>query len=215
MLDSWFFWCLVGFLTGYLLRVGWFLGKLHGVNIRKEESKSGGGTNLERSLFNAGYSKTKSKLMGKLTIVLDALKAAIVMYLAIQAFDSYTAQYFGEIGLTYHTMLAAVGLSLVFGNIASGGKGISTAMGVFVFLMPISLLLAFITHVVVRMIFKKPISYASVVAVSVLFLMRLLEIIFIDSASVLDWPNLFILIIFVLIYFRHWKNRQEWKKSGE
>jgi len=119
-------------LFGYLLGsvpTGVLLTKFFSkVDPRKVGSKNIGATNIFR---------TAGKALGILTLVGDVLKGMIPIGIAIQ------------LGVS-HLWIAIAGLSAFFGHIFpiflgfKGGKGVATALGVYVMISPIAVLIEFL-----------------------------------------------------------------------
>ncbi|MCK5110021.1 MAG: glycerol-3-phosphate 1-O-acyltransferase PlsY [Arcobacteraceae bacterium] len=106
--------------------------KFAGVNVQEQGSKSIGATNVLRVV-----KQTNPKLAKKLgiaTVLLDALKGAVVILIAMM------------MGFSIETLWAIAVLS-VLGHCYSvylnfeGGKGVATALGVFLVLIPIPTLI--------------------------------------------------------------------------
>ncbi len=122
-------------LFGYLLGsvpTGLILAKLFSrVDPRTAGSKNIGATNVFR---------TAGKSLGILTLVGDLLKGAIPIVIAVQ---------FGESNL----WIAVSGLSSFLGHIFpiflgfKGGKGVATALGVYLVISPIAVLIEFLVFV--------------------------------------------------------------------
>jgi glycerol-3-phosphate acyltransferase PlsY len=106
--------------------------KFAGVNIQESGSKSIGATNVLRVVKQENPALAKK--LGIATVVLDALKGAIVVVVGM------------VIGLPEETLWAIAVLS-VLGHcyslylIFEGGKGVATALGVFLVLIPIPTLI--------------------------------------------------------------------------
>lgn len=102
--------------------------KFAGVNVQESGSKSIGATNVLRVVKQTNPALAKK--LGIATVLLDALKGALVIIIAMLA------------GLTHETLWAIAVLS-VLGHCYSiylnfeGGKGVATALGVFLVLIPI------------------------------------------------------------------------------
>ena len=119
-------------LFGYLLGsvpTGLILSKLFSkADPRKVGSKNIGATNIFR---------TAGKSLGILTLVGDLLKGAIPVVVAIQWGES-------------HLWIAIAGLSPFLGHIFpiflgfKGGKGVATALGVYLIISPIAVLIEFL-----------------------------------------------------------------------
>ncbi len=106
--------------------------KFAGVNVQESGSKSIGATNVLRVVKQTNPQLAKK--LGIATVLLDALKGAIVILIAM------------ILGLELETLWAIAVLS-VLGHCYSvylnfeGGKGIATALGVFLVLIPIPTLI--------------------------------------------------------------------------
>ncbi len=126
-------------LFGYLLGsipVGLVLARLFSkVDPRKTGSQNIGATNVFR---------TAGKTLGILTLIGDAMKGAIPVWIATQ-----WVPYHSEWGMSRDLWIAIVGLSPFIGHIFpiflgfKGGKGVATALGVYLAISPIAVLLEF------------------------------------------------------------------------
>lgn len=114
---------VVALLVGYLLGsipTGPWLGRLAGVDVQRQGSRNSGATNVAR---------TVGKRAGLATLVGDALKGVVAVWFA------------GSIG-NGEWVSAAAGLTAILGHSFSiflrftGGKGVATALGVFLALAP-------------------------------------------------------------------------------
>jgi glycerol-3-phosphate acyltransferase PlsY len=126
---------------------GLLLGKVFGVDIRTTGSGNIGATNVYRTL---------GRKVGVMTLVGDCLKGLIPVLVAKQ------------MGLP-DLGIALVGLAAFFGHVYTvflgfkGGKGVATALGVFLGLSPLSVLLTLAVFVLV--LFKwRYVSLGSIVA---------------------------------------------------
>ena len=137
--------------------VGVILGKLKGVDPRKTGSGNIGATNVMRA---AG------KVFGIITLICDAAKGFIPVVLTI---------YMGEFEYT----VGMVGLAVFLGHLFpvflrfKGGKGVATALGVYLALSPMSVLGSFVVFAVVLAIwrFVSLASIAGAVAMPLAFLL--------------------------------------------
>ncbi len=114
---------VLGFLCGSI-PFSWFLGRLRGVDLRQTGSGNPGATNLLRSC---------GKGMGIAGLLLDALKGAVPVYIALlSGLDPWVP--------------GGVVLSAVLGHVFmpwfgfSGGKGVATALGGLLVLAPMPVL---------------------------------------------------------------------------
>jgi acyl phosphate:glycerol-3-phosphate acyltransferase len=124
-------------LFGYLLGsipVGLVLARLFSkVDPRKTGSQNIGATNVFR---------TAGKKLGVLTLIGDAMKGAIPVWIAAQWVPDHS-----QWGMSRDLWIAIVGLSPFLGHIFPiflgfrGGKGVATALGVYLAISPIAVLL--------------------------------------------------------------------------
>ena len=135
---------------------GFIIGKLNGVDVRKEGSKNIGATNVTRCV---------GKKAGKLCFALDFFKGALPV-LAAQWL-------FAESGSWLEYTVIATLFAAVIGHMFpiflkfKGGKGVSTAAGAVMALTPIPLLIALVVWVVVFLV-SRFVSLASIAAAIVL-----------------------------------------------
>jgi acyl phosphate:glycerol-3-phosphate acyltransferase len=132
-------WSLAAALVGYLLGslpFGYVVARAHGVDIFKEGSGNPGATNVKRVLgekFGA-----KGKRAGNLVFALDAVKGAIAAGWPLFApfADATIQQHLGLVGV----IAAVLGHSFSIFTKFKGGKGVATAAGGLVVLIPIACL---------------------------------------------------------------------------
>lgn len=127
-------------LFGYLLGsvpVGLILARFFSeVDPRQEGSKNIGATNIFR---------TAGKKLGVLTLIGDAMKGAIPVWIATQ-WIPYGSQW----GMSRDLWIAIAGLTPFIGHIFpiflgfKGGKGVATALGIYFVISPIAVLLEFL-----------------------------------------------------------------------
>lgn len=142
--------CVAAYLLGSIPS-GLLLGKAYGIDVRKEGSGNIGATNLYR---------TVGRKVGMLTLMCDCLKGFIpVLLVTLSAMPAGYA--------------AWVGLAAFCGHVFSvflrfkGGKGVATALGVFLALSPLSVIIALGVFLV--LVFKwRYISLGSIVAAAVM-----------------------------------------------
>ncbi|MBM9578829.1 glycerol-3-phosphate acyltransferase [Leptospira sp. 201903070] len=131
---------IVSFAAGSIPFGYWIAFRLAGVDIRKSGSKNIGATNVGR-LVGWRY--------GFPVLVLDVAKGALPVYLS--------GQYLPEAGIPFQLLC---GVLAVLGHMFSpflnfkGGKGVATALGVFLVLTPIACLGAVIVFLAVYKFFK-------------------------------------------------------------
>ena len=144
------FWIAGAYLLGSI-PTGLLLGKLYGVDVRKEGSGNIGATNLYR---------TVGRKVGVLTLIGDCLKGLLPVVLA------------WKLGL-FEPMQAWIGLAAFCGHVFSvfllfkGGKGVATALGVFLALAPLAVLGALAVFILLVAIWRY-ISLGSIVAAAVM-----------------------------------------------
>ncbi len=130
---------LLGYLAGSIpfgvLLTRW----LRGVDVRQQGSGNIGATNVTR---------VAGKKLGAVVLLLDALKGALPVALALRL-------------LPGHSLLhAAVGLAAVLGHVypvwlrLRGGKGVATALGVLLVLVPLAALAGALAYVAVFAVWR-------------------------------------------------------------
>ena len=143
-------WIVGAYLLGSI-PTGLLLGKLYGIDVRKEGSGNIGATNLYR---------TVGRKVGIMTLVGDCLKGLLPVVLA------------WKLGLL-EPMQAWIGLAAFCGHVFSvfllfkGGKGVATALGVFLALAPLAVLGALAVFVLLVAIWRY-ISLGSIAAAAVM-----------------------------------------------
>ncbi|MBR4270098.1 MAG: glycerol-3-phosphate acyltransferase [Clostridia bacterium] len=182
--------CLLSYFVG-CINFGKILASAKHVDLSKKASGNLGAANMFRNM---------GAKLGYLTLTLDALKGVLTSltgYLVFGGAGGYPDSLIG---------LYACGLSAVIGHIFpiinkfKGGKGISTALGMFVVSMPLVMLVVFIVAFIVVWIFKVT-SVASLLVITVGVVAQNL---------MLPEPNLTVTLltfaIFVITWFAHRKN---------
>jgi len=181
-------------LFGYLLGsvpVGLVLAKLFSkVDPRKMGSQNIGATNIFR---------TVGKALGILTLIGDVLKGAIPIWVAIQW--NLTDQW----GLSSDLWIAIAGVSPFLGHVFplflgfKGGKGVATALGVYLIISPIAVLIELILFMGIvwrwRFISLGSISCATSIPILIAFFRSDSQAYFILSV-----------VIAALILYRHQSN---------
>lgn len=149
--GTYFFgWLAIAYLIGSV-PTGLLLGKLYGIDVRQQGSGNIGATNLYRTL---------GRKVGIMTLIGDCLKGVAPVLLARQ---------FGFSG----EQVAWVGLAAFCGHVFSiflkfrGGKGVATALGVFLALSPLAVLIALVLFVLVMLKWRY-VSLGSVCAAAVM-----------------------------------------------
>jgi len=141
-------------IAAYLLGsvpTGLLLGKLYGIDVRTTGSGNIGATNLYR---------TVGRRVGILTLIGDCLKGALpVLALKYAAMPSDYAAYIGLAAFCGHVF----SVFLKF----KGGKGVATALGVFLALSPLAVAAAVVIFAILMMIFRY-VSLGSIAAAAVM-----------------------------------------------
>jgi acyl phosphate:glycerol-3-phosphate acyltransferase len=162
MLLHYFFIIAISYLLGSI-PFGYLLVKIfRGQDIRQSGSGNIGATNVARS---------GAKGLGILTLFLDAFKGFVAVWHASHAAHHQLQE--GAFGLVHPdfvpNMMAAAALAAVVGHVFpvwlkfKGGKGVATALGVFILLFPKALVVSLIIFVVVVAI-SRYVSLGSILA---------------------------------------------------
>lgn len=147
------FFHLLAFFIGSI-PIGYLIGLVHGVDVRKQGSGNTGATNISRLL---GAKAGTITLLGDIT---KGITVTILSYLSI-----------GSLSLS--PFAASLGLCAILGHCFSpflkfkGGKGVATSLGVFLILSPIPLLIAVVSFALV-FYFSRYVSLSSITASFVL-----------------------------------------------
>lgn len=143
-------WIIGAYLLGSI-PTGLLLGKLYGIDVRQEGSGNIGATNLYR---------TVGRKVGIWTLAGDCLKGFLPVILA------------WKLGLA-EPMQAWIGLAAFCGHVFSvfllfkGGKGVATALGVYLALAPLAVLGALVVFALLLVIWRY-VSLGSVVAAAIM-----------------------------------------------
>lgn len=142
-INLWFY--LLAFFVGGI-PFGVMLTKvLYGIDLRKIGSGSIGATNVYRALKE--HDPKRAKLISIATLILDAIKGTVIIALAKAVGLPYGAQWFMAIlAVLGHCYSPYLGFH--------GGKGVSTAIGSVILLMPIEGALGLVVWAVVGKVFK-------------------------------------------------------------
>jgi acyl phosphate:glycerol-3-phosphate acyltransferase len=145
------FWIAGAYLLGSV-PTGLLLGRLYGIDVRQEGSGNIGATNLYR---------TVGRKVGIMTLIGDCLKGMLPVLLA------------WKLGGLGDQMQAWVGLAAFCGHVFSifllfkGGKGVATALGVYLTLAPLAVLGAVVVFALLVFIWRY-ISLGSIIAAAVM-----------------------------------------------
>jgi glycerol-3-phosphate acyltransferase PlsY len=165
---------------------GLVFGKCIGVDVRGAGSGNIGATNVNRLL---------GKKMGVMTLAADALKAVLPMLLTCWILAGHSDL---EVWVVMAGGAAFVGHLYPVYLKFKGGKGVATALGIFLFLKPVAVLLVALVFVLIVYLWGY-VSLGSIIAAAALPLVVWL----------LDGPQIQVfLAIFIgsLIWLKHWGN---------
>jgi glycerol-3-phosphate acyltransferase PlsY len=173
---------LVGAYLLGSIPTGLLLGKAYGIDVRKEGSGNIGATNLYR---------TVGRKVGIMTLVGDCLKGMLPV-LAVKS-SSLPVEY-----------AAWVGLAAFCGHVFSvflrfrGGKGVATALGVFLALSPVAVAIALVVFLVLMLIWR----YVSLGSISAAAVMPI-AVWALGEGRVVGGVTM---IVAVIVIFRHTEN---------
>lgn len=189
----------LSFLLG-AIPFGFLIGKSKGVDIRDAGSGNIGATNAGRVL---------GKKAGVLTLIIDVIKGAIAVFIAMQI-ETNPAVW------PEQAIPAACGLAAIAGHCFSpflsfkGGKGVATSLGAFVVLSPVAALTAVITFVVIVK-FSGFVSLGSMIAAAALPIAVSMNLGGPYPAAIL-WASILTAIIVV---FKHRTNIERLREGNE
>ncbi len=162
-----------------------------GVNIKEQGSKSIGATNVLRVVKQTNPSLAKK--LGLATIILDALKGLIVLVFAMSLDASLSTLWaIAVLSVLGHCYSVFLGLE--------GGKGVATALGVFLILLPIPTLVGIVVWIFCAKVLKIS-SLASLLGLSSLVIASLILSSGLDINS-----NAPLYIISFIIFYKHIPN---------
>ena len=195
-------------------------GKAKGIDIRAQGSGNAGATNAARSL---------GKKAGILTFVIDIAKGWLACFLAWAISSGVlTAMHEkGALGSTNESQVYAYGgillamlcgMCVVLGHMYPavfgfrGGKGVSTALGVVLFVNPVYALSLFAVVIVITLIFRR-VSLSVMIAVAIGLILVWNPGVPLDGLhyqvlyfNFMEWERIWITIIFALIVWKHRAN---------
>lgn len=132
-----------------------------GADVRETGSGGTGATNVSR---RAG------KLAGVVTLILDAIKGAVAVVIALWAFGAMrNGQAAGLVGNNLYWWVAAAAVAVIVGHMFPvwlgfrGGKGVATGVGVFLVLAPVAVAFAGVIFLLV-VVATRYVSLASMLA---------------------------------------------------
>jgi len=193
-----YFCIFISYLVGSI-PFGLLLGKLAGIDVRKDGSGNIGATNVSRLL---------GKKVGAVTLALDAGKGLLPMVAAgALGFEQNIVMFCGAAACIGHMFP----LYLKF----RGGKGVATALGIFLYLSPVALLVCAAAFFV-AVLLSGFVSLGSLIAAGLMPV-----VVFFQQGS----GSCFYLAIFIslLIWVKHRSNivrlihgeEKSWKKKKE
>ncbi len=154
-------WSLAASLIGYFLGslpFGYIVARAHGVDIFKEGSGNPGATNVKRVLGEKFGDK--GKRAGNLVFVLDAVKGAMAAGWPLLPFvHPADARMLGLVGV----IAAVLGHSFSMFTKFKGGKGVATAAGGVLVLMPVPCLIGVVAWVITFFL-TRYVSLGSIIA---------------------------------------------------
>lgn len=194
------FFPILSYLIGSI-PFGLLVGKLAGIDVRTGGSGNIGATNVSRML---------GKKLGIVTLILDCLKGFLPIFFA----SAFIPQASGQIVVMLCGIMAVLGHMFPIYLGFKGGKGVATALGVFLFLSPPAIGISLVVFVV-SVAVTGFVSAGSLLA-SGLFPLWL---------WILGQPVIMVIaggVIAVLIWAKHHENivrlmqgkEKSWKKSG-
>ncbi len=135
-MDMFYLLPVVGYLFG-AIPFGLIIGRLAGVDVRSQGSKNIGATNVSRVI---------GKRWGVLTLFCDCMKGFLPVLLAAKVLpDSEGA----GLSIALTGVMAVVGHMFSWYLKFSGGKGVATGLGIFLFLSPAAVGLSLAVFIVV------------------------------------------------------------------
>ena len=194
----WIILCICAYLIGSI-PFGYIIGKIfHHQDIRKGGSGNIGATNALR-LYGA--------LSGIAVLILDFLKGFIVAWLLYKVVPDKFGYLIGDKPLNAF-IFNFPALMVILGHMYSvflsfkGGKGVSTALGVFIYIATIPMLLSLIVFLIVVAI-TRYVSLGSIVTAFSFFIIDFLWNILVIKDYTFPW---FQLAVVLLIIYKHYPN---------
>lgn len=140
----------VSYLVGSI-PTGLLLGKMYGIDVRKEGSGNIGATNLYR---------TVGRKVGVITLIGDCIKGVVPVLVV-------------KLSRMPFSYICSAAVAVFCGHVFSiflkfkGGKGVATALGVFIVLAPLPLLAALLLFIILVYLFRF-VSLGSIAAAAVM-----------------------------------------------
>ncbi|MEW6260140.1 MAG: glycerol-3-phosphate 1-O-acyltransferase PlsY [Thermodesulfobacteriota bacterium] len=189
-------WPIFAYLIGSI-PFGRLFGSLIGIDMTRFGSGNIGATNVRRAGGN---------FWGGLTLVADALKGAVPVWLAVGGATAESSSTASIIWVSATGLMAVLGhMYPIYTGFRNGGKGVATAAGVFAVLSPWTLLCSLGAFVAALMVSKK-VSLGSLAAAFAL------------PAFTGYWDIRWLplaLLLTLLIFYRHIPNIRRLKSGNE
>ncbi|MBI1976280.1 MAG: glycerol-3-phosphate 1-O-acyltransferase PlsY [Candidatus Omnitrophica bacterium] len=183
--------CGAAYFLGSLPTAYWMGKWKKGIDIREHGSGNVGATNAFRVM---------GKLTGLGVLLIDVAKGTLSVTLLPALMDPFT-------GLRSVWMISVLGMLAIIGHIWTpflrfkGGKGVATSLGVFLFLDPVSTLIALGVWIVVFLLFR----YVSVSSMSAAVTLPIVMVFFLRPFPIV----LIASITCIIICYRHKSNLQK------
>lgn len=197
----------LGILAGYFIgniSPAILMGKMAGIDIRKEGSGNAGSTNVLRVL---------GKRAAIATLLIDVFKGTVAVFVG-QAFGSISSS--GSFNIMLFGMVAGVAAicghtwPIVFGF--KGGKGAATSLGAVLGISPLLGLACFVTALTLFIITRR----ASIGSVGAALLLPVMSLFIGREAIVHTWAYfLWTLVIAIIVVFNHRSNIKRLIKNEE
>ncbi|MCD6577863.1 glycerol-3-phosphate 1-O-acyltransferase PlsY [bacterium] len=176
--------------------------------LKKDIREIGSGNVGATNAFRAG-----GVIIGIISLILDALKAVIPLFLIKNNFFIHNLQFEYPFGFAQIDFLLILSIFILIGHIYTvflrfkGGKGVAVSLGITIFLFPKLLLIALAVFILVFVI-SHIISISSISAA-----ITLIPLIFIFETTLFSKIILLLLIFFIII--RHKNNIKRLLKKEE
>ncbi|MDX9894281.1 MAG: glycerol-3-phosphate 1-O-acyltransferase PlsY [Desulfofustis sp.] len=193
------FWPIASYLIG-AVPFGFLVGRLAGIDVRTGGSGNIGATNVNRLL---------GKKFGVMTLILDCLKGFFPIFLAARLYaasplETWLVPACGVLAVVGHMFPVYLGFR--------GGKGVATALGVFLFLSPAAVGISLL-------VFVATVGFTGFVSAGSLLTAALMPL-WLLAVKMPMVTVLAALVIAVLIWFKHRDNigrlrrgeEKSWKK---
>ena len=180
---SWFLFSLASYMLGSIPFGRLLSRKVAGIDITRKGSRNVGATNVARVI---GFK------WGILTLFLDALKGFIPVFLFRSFFPGF------DIGLTVVALASLLGHQFSIFLRLRGGKGVATALGIYLAISPVHTLIVLLFFVLTVYIFDF-VSLGSILSAALMPLLQL----FSGEPKVSVLTSL---VIAVLIWIKHKEN---------